>query len=174
LILDMADQCDLDAQERWLLQRQVKLEGGFQGRTNKLVDSCYSFWQGAAAAIVLMARRGVGDVGDVEAGAGGEGGGRGASSSATATAAAATGAAAGAGAAAPAGGAEHDIANITLTAADNDDDDDDDVIDADAEAVRIVPVTDLSGSLSFNQKALQRYILHCAQQTEGGGLRGKR
>lgn len=22
----------------------MKLEGGFQGRTNKLVDGCYSFW----------------------------------------------------------------------------------------------------------------------------------
>ena len=40
-----ANDCDLDAQEGWLLRRQVKLEGGFQGRTNKLVDSCYSFWQ---------------------------------------------------------------------------------------------------------------------------------
>ena len=26
----------------------MKLEGGFQGRTNKLVDGCYSFWQGGA------------------------------------------------------------------------------------------------------------------------------
>jgi protein farnesyltransferase subunit beta len=25
----------------------MRLEGGFQGRTNKLVDSCYSFWVGA-------------------------------------------------------------------------------------------------------------------------------
>jgi len=24
----------------------LKFEGGFQGRTNKLVDGCYSFWQG--------------------------------------------------------------------------------------------------------------------------------
>ena len=24
----------------------MRLEGGFQGRTNKLVDGCYSFWQG--------------------------------------------------------------------------------------------------------------------------------
>tara|TARA_R110002050_G_scaffold192667_1_gene327597 strand:+ start:669 stop:941 length:273 start_codon:yes stop_codon:yes gene_type:complete len=32
-------------------------EGGFQGRTNKLVDGCYSFWQGALfpmlAAVIL-------------------------------------------------------------------------------------------------------------------------
>jgi len=32
---------------RWLKDRQCKVEGGFSGRTNKLVDSCYSFWVGA-------------------------------------------------------------------------------------------------------------------------------
>lgn len=30
----------------------MKLEGGFQGRTNKLVDSCYSFWQGGAFPLI--------------------------------------------------------------------------------------------------------------------------
>jgi protein farnesyltransferase subunit beta len=29
------------------VQRQAWLEGGFSGRTNKLADGCYSFWQGA-------------------------------------------------------------------------------------------------------------------------------
>lgn len=29
---------------RWVFQRQA-LEGGFNGRANKLVDGCYSFWQ---------------------------------------------------------------------------------------------------------------------------------
>uniref|UniRef100_A0A0X3PET7 Protein farnesyltransferase subunit beta n=1 Tax=Schistocephalus solidus TaxID=70667 RepID=A0A0X3PET7_SCHSO len=32
---------------RWSTHRQLPTEGGFQGRTNKLVDSCYSFWVGA-------------------------------------------------------------------------------------------------------------------------------
>ena len=32
---------------QWAVSRQMRLEGGFQGRTNKLVDGCYSFWQGA-------------------------------------------------------------------------------------------------------------------------------
>ncbi|KAL7069903.1 hypothetical protein ACQ4LE_010865 [Meloidogyne hapla] len=32
---------------RWLVFRQMKLEGGFQGRTNKLVDVCYSYWLSA-------------------------------------------------------------------------------------------------------------------------------
>jgi protein farnesyltransferase subunit beta len=38
---------DLRALLHWAVHRQMPLEGGFQGRTNKLVDSCYSFWQGA-------------------------------------------------------------------------------------------------------------------------------
>jgi protein farnesyltransferase subunit beta len=36
----------------WLAQRQMSYEGGFSGRINKLVDGCYSFWQGSAAIIV--------------------------------------------------------------------------------------------------------------------------
>lgn len=31
----------------WCSQRQVDKLGGFNGRTNKLIDSCYSFWVGA-------------------------------------------------------------------------------------------------------------------------------
>ena len=30
----------------------MKFEGGFQGRTNKLVDCCYSFWQGGMFPII--------------------------------------------------------------------------------------------------------------------------
>ncbi|KAF8781651.1 protein farnesyltransferase subunit beta-like [Argiope bruennichi] len=37
---------------RWLVNRQMRYEGGFQGRTNKLVDSCYSFWQGGSFPLV--------------------------------------------------------------------------------------------------------------------------
>lgn len=33
---------------RWLAMRQLAYEGGFNGRTNKLVDSCYSHWVGSA------------------------------------------------------------------------------------------------------------------------------
>jgi protein farnesyltransferase subunit beta len=36
----------------WLRQRQMSYEGGFSGRINKLVDGCYSFWQGAASVIL--------------------------------------------------------------------------------------------------------------------------
>jgi len=38
--------CNIDNLLRWTSNKQMKLEGGFQGRTNKLVDSCYSFWVG--------------------------------------------------------------------------------------------------------------------------------
>ena len=37
--------------------RQMKYEGGFQGRTNKLVDGCYSFWQAAIFPIMHMVLR---------------------------------------------------------------------------------------------------------------------
>ena len=34
--------------------RQMTKEGGFNGRTNKLVDSCYSFWQGSIFSLLKM------------------------------------------------------------------------------------------------------------------------
>lgn len=46
--------CDMKALLRWTANRQCKLEGGFQGRTNKLVDGCYSFWQGGIFPIIHM------------------------------------------------------------------------------------------------------------------------
>lgn len=36
----------------WLARRQMSIEGGFNGRTNKLVDACYSFWQGGCFPIL--------------------------------------------------------------------------------------------------------------------------
>lgn len=43
---------DVDSLLYWLVNKQMKFEGGFQGRTNKLVDSCYSFWQGGQFPII--------------------------------------------------------------------------------------------------------------------------
>ncbi|VVC91524.1 unnamed protein product [Leptidea sinapis] len=51
-LLNKTKLCDIDALLRWCVNRQMRLEGGFQGRTNKLVDGCYSFWQGAVFPIV--------------------------------------------------------------------------------------------------------------------------
>lgn len=43
---------DKHALRGWLARRQLSFEGGFSGRTNKLVDGCYSFWQGACMALL--------------------------------------------------------------------------------------------------------------------------
>ncbi|KAF9121823.1 Geranylgeranyl transferase type-1 subunit beta [Mortierella sp. 14UC] len=40
---------DLEGTRRWCLQRQTT---GFQGRTNKPTDTCYSFWLGGAVAAI--------------------------------------------------------------------------------------------------------------------------
>lgn len=41
----------------WLCRRQLPFEGGFSGRANKLVDSCYTFWQGAAFPLIAEIQR---------------------------------------------------------------------------------------------------------------------
>ena len=42
----VGDFLDLPRMLRWASRRQMCHEGGFQGRTGKLVDGCYSFWVG--------------------------------------------------------------------------------------------------------------------------------
>ena len=44
LLLKEADKLDLEKCAEWLAMRQIAEEGGFNGRINKLVDSCYNFW----------------------------------------------------------------------------------------------------------------------------------
>jgi protein farnesyltransferase subunit beta len=50
-LVNRMDALDTDALTGWLARRQMSYEGGFAGRSNKLVDGCYSFWQGGAMAI---------------------------------------------------------------------------------------------------------------------------
>lgn len=47
--------------QHWAVNRQMRFEGGFQGRTNKLVDGCYSFWVGGLFPLLdyVLRRRGV-------------------------------------------------------------------------------------------------------------------
>lgn len=45
---------NLDFLTSWCIQRQHGLEGGLDGRTNKLVDACYSFWVGALFPLVEL------------------------------------------------------------------------------------------------------------------------
>ena len=40
-------------------------------------------------------------------------------------------------------------------------------------ALPVTAATESSGAMSYNQMALQRYILHCCQNVDGGGLRDK-
>ncbi len=47
---------DLPALTGWLARRQMSFEGGFSGRSNKLVDGCYSFWQGGKYSKVTIDR----------------------------------------------------------------------------------------------------------------------
>ncbi|KAF9346405.1 hypothetical protein BGX26_002106 [Mortierella sp. AD094] len=51
-LLGRTDILNLDTLAKWSASRQMSLEGGFQGRTNKLVDGCYSFWMGGVFPIL--------------------------------------------------------------------------------------------------------------------------
>ncbi|KAG5437281.1 hypothetical protein PCANB_001074 [Pneumocystis canis] len=44
---------------RWLALRQSRVEGGFSGRTNKLVDGCYTWWIGGCWAILSAIVEGI-------------------------------------------------------------------------------------------------------------------
>eukprot|EP01062_Namystynia_karyoxenos_P007643 TRINITY_DN12677_c0_g1_i1.p1 TRINITY_DN12677_c0_g1~~TRINITY_DN12677_c0_g1_i1.p1 ORF type:complete len:580 (+),score=142.40 TRINITY_DN12677_c0_g1_i1:83-1741(+) len=51
-LLRRTDVLNLPRLKSWLARRQAAVEGGFNGRTNKLTDACYSFWVGATATII--------------------------------------------------------------------------------------------------------------------------
>ncbi|KAF9583515.1 hypothetical protein BGW38_009296 [Lunasporangiospora selenospora] len=51
-ILNRIDLLDMETFIKWSAMRQMSIEGGFQGRTNKLVDGCYSFWMGGVFPII--------------------------------------------------------------------------------------------------------------------------
>lgn len=106
----------------------MKFEGGFQGRTNKLVDSCYSFWQGAAAAMLEVMKVDGDDLYDISR------------------------------------YQEYSLNRPTTTKMD-------DLVEVTDSRLNVV--SDSSGSLPFNQSALQKYILLCAQNFDYGGMRDK-
>jgi protein farnesyltransferase subunit beta len=54
---------DMDALLSWLSSRQYAPEGGLAGRTNKLVDGCYSHWLGGCWPLVQAALAGPHDAG---------------------------------------------------------------------------------------------------------------
>ncbi|KAJ3212599.1 hypothetical protein HDU67_003706 [Dinochytrium kinnereticum] len=66
-LLGKTDLLDLHLLSNWIVSRQMPLEGGYQGRTNKLVDGCYSFWQGASGPILeALLRKSALDCGEEE------------------------------------------------------------------------------------------------------------
>jgi protein farnesyltransferase subunit beta len=54
VLLNKLNEIDIDRFILWIVNKQMTKEGGFQGRTNKLVDSCYSFWQGSVFNMLIM------------------------------------------------------------------------------------------------------------------------
>ena len=46
-LLNKLDSINLNRTIHWLSQRQMEFAGGYNGRTNKLVDSCYTWWVGS-------------------------------------------------------------------------------------------------------------------------------
>lgn len=48
----LLDSIKLDKLIDWIVTKQLRLEGGFCGRSNKLVDGCYSFWVGGLLGIL--------------------------------------------------------------------------------------------------------------------------
>ena len=51
-LLGALDRIDLPAVVNWCAMRQMQFSGGFNGRTNKLVDTCYTWWLGAMCKIL--------------------------------------------------------------------------------------------------------------------------
>jgi protein farnesyltransferase subunit beta len=156
VILKRLHEANLPLLESWLLRRQTNLEGGFQGRTNKLVDSCYSFWQGAGLAIVNLVQHSVhvqqvrpevsydyDDLFDLRAYE------------------------------ALLKHRQQEIDKVLQASEANGQGivDVDDILLLGVDASH--RVTAHNGVLSCNQEALQRYITHCAQNIEHGGMRDK-
>lgn len=54
-LLGEAHKVDLHKLTVWACNRQLPTEGGFNGRTNKVVDACYTFWVGALFHLINMA-----------------------------------------------------------------------------------------------------------------------
>ena len=60
-ILGETHKLNLERMIEWLTKRQLSFEGGFNGRTNKLVDSCYNWWQGSVFELFDIAMEGKGN-----------------------------------------------------------------------------------------------------------------
>lgn len=53
VLIEEQHKLDLISLIEWVAMRQADTEGGFAGRTSKLADSCYAFWQAGALQVAL-------------------------------------------------------------------------------------------------------------------------
>ena len=51
-ILNKMEEVDIHKCARWIADRQMPFSGGFNGRTHKLVDTCYCWWVGSPARMI--------------------------------------------------------------------------------------------------------------------------
>lgn len=58
ILLNEQDKIDQPKCLEWLTLRQCQIEGGFNGRINKLVDCCYNWWQGATFELLDISKEG--------------------------------------------------------------------------------------------------------------------
>ncbi|KAK8335112.1 hypothetical protein V6Z12_A09G032200 [Gossypium hirsutum] len=156
ILINEVDRLDLSSLTDWVVFRQG-VEGGFQGRTNKLVDGCYSFWQGGIFALLKR----LNSTKEVKPIPLGDGEGSGEESPQTTTSSDAAGEE-GLNGDLSLGGSHSEIGDQHNTSSQ------DNVIDIDHNHSKghanVEPL--------FNSLALQQYILLCSQELNGG-LRDK-
>eukprot|EP01084_Bolivina_argentea_P254975 428760_1 len=56
-LINNKNKINLEKLIRWQTFKQMQYSGGFQGRTHKLVDACYSFWVGAVFPIIYRLKQ---------------------------------------------------------------------------------------------------------------------
>ena len=61
ILLGETNKIDINRLAEWAVNRQIANQGGFNGRINKFVDSCYNYWQGAIAELIDIALKGKGN-----------------------------------------------------------------------------------------------------------------
>ena len=62
ILLGEAHKLDMNRLIEWTTNRQLEIEGGFNGRVNKLVDSWYNFWIGSVFELIDIALEGKGNI----------------------------------------------------------------------------------------------------------------
>uniref|UniRef100_A0A1J3GHD2 Protein farnesyltransferase subunit beta n=1 Tax=Noccaea caerulescens TaxID=107243 RepID=A0A1J3GHD2_NOCCA len=142
ILINEVDRLNLDSLMNWVVHRQG-VEMGFQGRTNKLVDGCYSFWQ--AAPCVLLQRYYLAH--DLEL--------QGSSHVSQGTDEAHT-------------DHDHDDENVHEDSDEDDSDDDSDEVSGNVHVLHTSTYINRRVQPVFDSLGLQRYVLLCSKIHEGG------